>query len=55
MTQIEIGNYLLQHNIAGIENDFTSEEFSKEVYRFIRLSNAIRRTYNLISPDDYLI
>lgn len=55
MTQIQIGNHLLQYDIAGIENSFTAEEFSKEVYRFIDLSNAIRSTYNIISPSDYLI
>lgn len=55
MSQIQIGDYLLEHHIAGIENDFTSEEFSKEANRFISLSDAIRSTSNTISPSEYLI
>lgn len=55
MSQIQIGDYLIQHRISGIDDDFTSEEFSKEVHRFISLSNAIRNTINVISSQEYLI
>jgi hypothetical protein len=55
MSQIQIGDYLREHNIASINHSFSAEAFSKEVYRYIQKINAIKETYNLITPNQYLL
>lgn len=53
MSQVQIGKYISEHKIAGL-HDINEHTFSKEVHRFIIMSNAIKSTYNIISPNKYL-
>jgi len=53
-SQIQISEYLAEHNIAGAK-DIDTNLFSKDAHRYIQMAMAIKNISDITSSDSFLI